>query len=78
MVLTHDWTVMFRDFFFILCNLRPIPCKPRPFCVRPAQVLVVLTHDWTVMCFDRHLKLLWESNPMKVKVCDPKLPRRKN
>jgi hypothetical protein len=30
---------------------------------------VVLTHDWTVLCFDRHLKLLWESNPMKVCPC---------
>mmetsp|Transcript_49500 Transcript_49500/g.116685 ORF Transcript_49500/g.116685 Transcript_49500/m.116685 type:complete len:769 (-) Transcript_49500:226-2532(-) len=31
------------------------------------KVVVVLTHDWTVMCFDHHLKLLWESNPVKMK-----------
>jgi hypothetical protein len=30
---------------------------------RRHKYVVVLTHDWTVMCFDRHLKLLWESNP---------------
>ena len=35
---------------------------------RRHKVIVVLTHDWTVMCFDHHLKLLWESNPMKVKL----------
>jgi len=29
---------------------------------RRHKYVVVLTHDWTVMCFDRHLKLLWESN----------------
>jgi len=35
---------------------------------RRHKYVVVLTHDWTVMCFDRHLKLLWESNPMKAKI----------
>ena len=35
---------------------------------RRHKYVVVLTHDWTVMCFDRHLKLLWESNPVKMKV----------
>jgi hypothetical protein len=32
------------------------------------KVVVVLLQDWTVMCFDHHLKLLWESNPVKAKV----------
>uniref|UniRef100_A0A7S0I2L2 FG-GAP repeat-containing protein n=1 Tax=Hanusia phi TaxID=3032 RepID=A0A7S0I2L2_9CRYP len=32
------------------------------------KYVVILTHDWTVMCFDHHLKLIWESNPMKVKI----------
>ena len=35
---------------------------------RRHKYVVVLTHDWTVMCFDRHLKLLWESNPVKQKI----------
>ena len=35
---------------------------------RRHKYVVVLTHDWTVMCFDRHLKLLWESNPVKMKI----------
>lgn len=32
------------------------------------KVVAVLLQDWTVMCFDHHLKLLWESNPVKAKI----------
>jgi hypothetical protein len=35
---------------------------------RRHKYVVVLTADWTVMCFDRHLKLLWESNPVKKQI----------